>query len=51
VVLIHEIFGLDDVMRRLAAGSWAIAAADVFERRHANTQHPTPMMQTLLTFR
>jgi dienelactone hydrolase len=39
VVLIHEIFGLDDVMRRLAAGSWAIAAADVFDRRHANTQH------------
>jgi hypothetical protein len=27
-----------DVLTGLAAGSWAIAAADVFERRHANTQ-------------
>jgi dienelactone hydrolase len=49
VVLIHEIFGLDDVMRGLAAGSWAIAAADVFGT--SPCQHPTPTMQTLLTFR
>ena len=28
-----------DVLTGLAAGSWAIAAADVFELRHANTQH------------
>ncbi len=38
--LLTDLFVDDaDVLAGLAAGSWAIAAADVFELRHANTQH------------
>jgi hypothetical protein len=37
--LVYLVVDDADVLKGLAAGSWAIAAADVFEHRHANTQH------------